>query len=437
MKIISKTIIFCLLFIFSITEVLCIDFNFEQINIPLNYYSLYHIFNLNNNNFLLKINTNKENSNLYFSEDNGIHWTLTNSNFITYNNTFIYTLNNGDIICGPAKYISNNDSVIGIFLSNDLGKTWNNILLIDDTDFDPTNNNFIFHHISVNSKNEIFVASITKGLFISNDYGIHFKNIDNDTTKASYIFTNPITDNLFLCNSFLLYKSTNNGNSWLIKSIFNNYVPIIISNIDKKGNIFGDPLVPTEAVCKSTDDGESWVPLEKDFSDNPISMILPYNHYIFVVCYNGLQYSSNDGITWEYVSLPPNDFTLYGNQQNDVSYVSISDNGDILILRHNAELWRGKIPPDAVNDNENSSKNEIIINPQPAKDILHLSCINKENISTINIVDLFGNLCYNRDINKYGWVNSISISDLNSGLYFLESTFRDGNKSINKFIVYK
>jgi hypothetical protein len=78
--------------------------------------------------------------------------------------------------------------------------------------------------------------------------------------------------------------------------------------------------------------------------------------------------------------------------------------------------------------NEEFNSNSFSIYPNPTSDVLNISNINNIEIKNVSITDING-----RTIRNVNAANSINVSDLNAGVYFVTIETTEG-KSTNKFI---
>jgi len=114
-----------------------------------------------------------------------------------------------------------------------------------------------------------------------------------------------------------VFKSTDNGATWLFK---NNRLQIGSVNklfIDYEGNIYLGASGYSNTGCglyKSTDEGENWIGIADTLNSNPINYfedvtIIPNEPggYIYVSNYYGVYRSTDDGQTWQSTN-----FTHYG-----------------------------------------------------------------------------------------------------------------------------
>ena len=78
---------------------------------------------------------------------------------------------------------------------------------------------------------------------------------------------------------------------------------------------------------------------------------------------------------------------------------------------------------------EDFAKNNFAVYPNPATDILHISNVNKLDITNATITDINGRII--KEVNSS--IESINVSSLSSGVYFLKVTTTEGS-GITKFV---
>ena len=109
--------------------------------------------------------------------------------------------------------------------------------------------------------------------------------------------------------------------------------------------------------------------------------------------------------------------------------ISVDKNGNILINAVDQGLFRFVNNTTSVNE---STDNGINIYPNPAQNKLHLDTGNKI-VKSISISDILGNELIDIDYN-YNNPNTLDISTLATGTYFINVMFDDGSSSIEKFV---
>ncbi len=84
------------------------------------------------------------------------------------------------------------------------------------------------------------------------------------------------------------------------------------------------------------------------------------------------------------------------------------------------------------NINENTFK-ELLIFPNPTTDILHVSSLNNNEITTISLYNNIGSLALNKDVQNTG-LKYINVENINSGMYCVKIKFSDNSFVIKKIV---
>ncbi|MFN3194757.1 MAG: T9SS type A sorting domain-containing protein [Chlorobiota bacterium] len=109
--------------------------------------------------------------------------------------------------------------------------------------------------------------------------------------------------------------------------------------------------------------------------------------------------------------------------------ISVDKNGNILIDAFEYGLFRFVNNTTSVNE---STDNGINIFPNPAQNKLHINTGNKI-VQSISISDILGNGLIDIDYNHNN-SNTLDISTLATGTYFINVMFDDGSSTIKKFV---
>lgn len=128
---------------------------------------------------------------------------------------------------------------------------------------------------------------------------------------------------------------------------------------------------------------------------------------------------ANDAITWS-STFSNVSFTSFGVDFQNELYVASAQNGTIYKI----------IAPDASVE-EMDNQNKIKIYPNPASDEIFVEGINQENL-TAEFITLEGRIILNKKLNSD---NSIDISNLKSGIYFVTIKSNQTKKYTQKIIV--
>ncbi|MCX6165870.1 MAG: hypothetical protein NTU73_13580 [Ignavibacteriae bacterium] len=120
--------------------------------------------------------------------------------------------------------------------------------------------------------------------------GGYVKTIMRDSSRFIYVATN---------NSYQIYRSANNGNSW---RLFTNDFPYfqIQNMMSTKNAIFAATF--GGGVLKSINHGLNWVQYNNGITTEYAMSFAMNDEYIFAGTQNGVYRSSNEGAVWEYVN---------------------------------------------------------------------------------------------------------------------------------------
>jgi hypothetical protein len=88
-------------------------------------------------------------------------------------------------------------------------------------------------------------------------------------------------------------------------------------------------------------------------------------------------------------------------------------------------------PSNILGTDVNSLDNSIKLYPNPTSDVLHIATTSNEIISNVSIYSISGALI--KDLKSVDTIESISVSDLQSGLYFVKIQVNEEVKNF-KFI---
>lgn len=259
---------------------------------------------------------------LYRSTDNGISWYRLTSlpigiikELLLLESDIIYTLTQN-----------------GLFKSTDDGENWESL--------SSTLTNVWMTAVTVNNQHKIFVGASNGYIYISNNEGSSW-----DSTKVSDYTINTISlsinDEIYCGTENGIYKSSNDGQSWIllqnglpqdefniIKSSTSGYVYAVSFDgfyfsinhgeswdqvtfeansinslaIDDSNNVYAGSLYWGRGIYKSTDNGVTWYEINNGIKNSFISCIAQsINGTIWVGTWGqGLYFSTNSGSNWNY-----------------------------------------------------------------------------------------------------------------------------------------
>jgi hypothetical protein len=133
-------------------------------------------------------------------------------------------------------------------------------------------------------------------------------------------------------------------------------------------------------------------------------------------------------------------YFLNGNEPVEVCDIIVDNDvytfclyaGDCLTGCLYSRCWTVEVAEDCstvVLDTQETGLERFAVYPNPASDKIHIHGVTSE-IETTLIYSVTGNLVYSEVSNS----ETIDISNLNSGIYFLEIITSEGNKQVQKFI---
>lgn len=256
---------------------------------------------------------------IYKSSDNGKNWVIVNSTSPISGITTLATYQDKVFVgtSGGLVYRTTND-----------GLTWQNT----STGLEGSSISSLVSDID----NYIWTAS-QSGIFVSLDKGLNWKKVNSTTGK---LFAASNSQIVIVVNDFGVYNLSNHGNDFTeitipirlsnVKCILSNSNDCLFTSIDKK-------------IMRSTDGGQSWhvnlvtyFPISS-FAKNP-------NGITYVVGgagdavfgFNEIFYSSNNGVTWNYINtdsyvFPLNIITI--NKQNNI-YITCNGRGVYKLLNN-------------------------------------------------------------------------------------------------------
>ncbi len=152
--------------------------------------------------------------------------------------------------------------------------------------------------LTVNSNSELFAGSDGAGMFLSTNNGDSWQRINNGLTDH-HIQTVFVDSNgkLYAGTSSGLFFSTDNGGNW---SIMDNGLPnskVQALTINSDGSIFVGFYA--DGIYRSSDNGNSWLQVS---TMGTLSLIVKSNDFIYAGTYLGPYRSTDNGATWEEIS---------------------------------------------------------------------------------------------------------------------------------------
>lgn len=274
---------------------------------------------------------------IYKSTDNGMTWSHINQGI--QNGAIVYTIavdpqNSQNIYIGtrgPDSY--NTPPWYGVvYRSTDGGTTWNSVLSnvggVDDQDW--------AYSLAVlpQKPGEILAAMHEHGPWLSTDYGKTWTAVPNrigDFSGRAVVFdpryASPATAYYGVWHRTGVYKTTNDGQSWILKDNGSSGTSIYAMAID--------PVSPStlyaatfgDGVLKTSNGGDSWGSVGLSFTDVYSVAVNPQNNAIVFggTAGSGLYKSTNGGASWA-----PSEKGF--NNTNVTQVFARSDSGQTLMM---------------------------------------------------------------------------------------------------------
>lgn len=441
---------------------------YEYIGGNLNLISSGNISNIvANDNLILVVKSNG----LYKSTNNGLNWSLLNTNINYSENQYISSIfmNDTAIMCGT--------NYSRICLSNDIGVTWKvvNTNIYDSTSY----NNFQSRAVSdILYKDSKLYAATSGGVYVSEDFGNSW-SIKNNISISKFIFSN--NDIYSISFSGDILHSNNNFESFTNLhpnygySVYNGAIGKLGSTIVCSGyygvrvshdngvtwtqNNLGGTEVSTISVCGSkiyasgwlsSDNGNTWVNVNNppnsiasysdgtnliferysnncgssinnftNYPNSTITSITMYESTIFVGTSNkGVFYSNNFGNSWNAWNdgLP----TAVSSTSYDMIRALYIANGKLYISYNLRGVWSRSIASFLSTDEFVNDSDALLVYPNPTNSKITIDCSNSTNLvgSQIKITNFLGQEIYHSTLNeqvKEVLLNSIATK----GMYFV------------------
>lgn len=269
-----------------------------------------------------------------------------------------------------------------------------------------------------------------KKIDISNINNITVDPINFPTNEkiSKIIFPNSSNPNeVMISAGAQIYKTLNGGQQWTVMNLTS--ISGTINDIIQNPLNLAEMAIATEVgIYVSTDSGVNWNLKSPDkvnkifYSDSNngklVAITLSSGTSNFTV-----YYSTNSGNNWTKVN------------DNDIAYLA-SSTIDVVFEDNKADLYIGSQDLGLVKYNLNFanlgitqpgiSKDIFSIYPNPTSDELNIKT--SKTIAKVNVLDASGRLVITSD------KNTLNVSGLNKGTYFLKVDFRDGTIENVKFI---
>jgi len=202
--------------------------------------------------------------------------------------------------------------------------------------------------------NSTYYAATSNGLAISTDNGATWliKNTSNGLS-SNYLWGLATYNSTIVLGTLKngVSISTDNGKTWI-----NSYTPWINATGSTSGarilavnssGIYAQSMSNTGLLYKSSDNGTTWVKLTSFPTATDITKLLFVGNTLYAATSNGIVFSSDGGTTWSYLysAAGVTDFAFDG------SYLYLISNGNLIESTNNGATWVTKtgLPSSLIN----------------------------------------------------------------------------------------
>lgn len=223
---------------------------------------------------------------MYHSTNSGTNWAPVAGMQTHYVRSFAYVGSN---------YYAATDS--GVFTSTNTGANWVRISSGIPADVDVTS-------ITSNS-NGLFAGSSHAGIFKSTNNGANWTAVNNGLRELYITNIASLGTDVFCTTTKGIWRSTNSGLTWQESNA--GYASKDISYFSSIGNTIFAGSFESGDLFRSTDDGNSWVPVTSNLSFAYVRGLTVKGTNIFLSLYtndtaSGIYKSTNNGTNWIKVS---------------------------------------------------------------------------------------------------------------------------------------
>lgn len=220
---------------------------------------------------------------IHRSTDGGITWDIVyGSGTVSSVNTLTYW--NGGVISITTTFFSDN-----FYLSTDNGLTWSASSGVQTDDFFRASDGDLYH---------VQVSTILR----SSDNGVTWQTINTTFPSSNGIGSLlELPDNrlLAITNTARLFESSDDGVSWIEKTIVSPDAPAKFALIYPNGELVGRSQF---SLLRSTDDGITWSPSDKGIMQNKVENLVFFSDSIWMASTpNGIYRTNNGSGTWNRV----------------------------------------------------------------------------------------------------------------------------------------
>ncbi|MBM2814037.1 MAG: BNR/Asp-box repeat protein [Ignavibacteria bacterium] len=369
-----------------------------------------------------------EQNGIYYTSDKGNSWKPVNNGIYESEIVILKIDSKGNIYAKSKSGI--------IFKSSDNGSSWEKINLgVPETDSG-------IGELTINSRDEIILSyystkSRSGSLILSKDGGKNWEHI-NFPYKRISILTYDKKDNLFVMADSTIYRSSNNGLSWLAVHKFDHFFYVNCFYVTNNNSIF--LLNRNYEIFRSIDNGYSWINLTQGLQkSSKITCITSLDMDKRLICgdyIEGFYISNDNGDSWNHYNdnLPYYDAFPTPEKFRDFAY---DGNGTIYAATYNGVYKMANILSVQPSYNENPI---LEISPNPATDFIEISLTGNWGLGSgvwelgtgkflkphtqnpdpryIRIYNTMGEIVMNVKVQQIE-THRIDVSSLPSGLYFV------------------
>ncbi len=355
------------------------------------------------------------------SDDKGMTWNLIQGRYESFNN--IGAKGTSVAVCG------NEGSIV---FSKDGGKTWQDI----------AGTRTLIVAVMPVSEEEIYYVDNDKNGHLINDVGVEMNSFAFPNSVTSLQFENGVLYAVLSGSNGEIYISNDRGGNWAKHGAVNDQIInldiiattewIVTSNsgkiyISENGGVSWDLLFDFEGVIsqgsfKNRNEGV-WFNYQKMYGTDDGFVTVqeigkPYNALKLIregdkmYC---LGANSSNTYMYEFTGLLANKGLKSGCVSHQV--IGTVPNG-VIIAGRGGVIERFDNTPTGIKDVENQSVDQLNVFPNPANE--SITIMNLPIQSEVSVFDAFG-----RKVNSKMYLNTISITDLNSGVYYIKAV-KDG-----------
>jgi len=198
----------------------------------------------------------------------------------------------------------------GVWRTSDDGNNWIQTGLTDS----------IITSLAINGSEHIFAGAYGRGVYRSTNQGIDWIRVGLLNLNINCVAIND-SGLIFagIWEDSLLYRSSDNGNSWISCSlgIPDTSIAIVSLAFNSFGHIFAGTV--TGNVYRSTNNGDNWTPTSLSCS-NAHRILIDDLDYIYVGAY-GMYRSTDDGANWDTINNGASTWEVHSIAINSLGFI--------------------------------------------------------------------------------------------------------------------